>query len=649
MVNESDVRFISAFKFFSKVTSIIILLLGFLTLCGWFLDNPILKSIVPGFVPMTPNTATCFVLVGLSLLLRQSESAFFGPRIITRAFSFIVAVVGLATLTEYLFGYDIGIDRILFRSQVVIFLRTFPGRMSPLSALNFFLTGTSLLILDKQTKTGCRPAQLLILLEGVVSLLALVGYAYGISSLYSVGFYKPMALNTALAFVLVCISVLLARPDCGLMSVVTSDTEGGETVRRLLLIVIGAPFFLGWLSLQGVNAGLYNLSFGLSILTVSIIIVFVILIWANAIALHEIDIKRMQAEEILKENEIKYRVIFETTGAATAIFEEDRKISLVNTEFEKLSGYPKKEIELKMSWTDFIANESDLEKMKEYHRLRRIDPGIAPRNYEFKFVDRWGNEKDVFITVAMIPQTQKSIASFLDITERKHIEQMKSDFLSLVSHQLKTPVAEIKGYIYNMLTGITGELAPKQRQYLEEMQEISAKNFRLISDLLNISRIERGVISVDIKTVALKEIVDPSLIDYYDTIKKKGLALNLEGLEKDIFVLCDKDKLIEAISNVINNALKFTIEGSITIKTRTENNLGIVEVADTGPGIHPDRLNKLFKKDQAFLGAPEAGKGAGLGLYIAKQFMLKQNGDIYVTSILGKGTSFIFKIPLAYK
>jgi PAS domain S-box-containing protein len=521
--------------------------------------------------------------------------------------------------------------------------------MSPLSALNFFLTGTSLLILDKQTKTGCRPAQLLILLEGVVSLLALVGYAYGISSLYSVGFYKPMALNTALAFVLVCISVLLARPDCGLMSVVTSDTEGGETVRRLLLIVIGAPFFLGWLSLQGVNAGLYNLSFGLSILTVSIIIVFVILIWANAIALHEIDIKRMQAEEILKENEIKYRVIFETTGAATAIFEEDRKISLVNTEFEKLSGYPKKEIELKMSWTDFIANESDLEKMKEYHRLRRIDPGIAPRNYEFKFVDRWGNEKDVFITVAMIPQTQKSIASFLDITERKHIEQMKSDFLSLVSHQLKTPVAEIKGYIYNMLMGITGELAPKQRQYLEEMQEISAKNFRLISDLLNISRIERGVISVDIKTVALKEIVDPSLIDYYDTIKKKGLVLNLEGLEKDIFVLCDKDKLIEAISNVINNALKFTIEGSITIKTRTENNLGIVEVADTGPGIHPDRLNKLFKKDQAFLGAPEAGKGAGLGLYIAKQFMLKQNGDIYVTSILGKGTSFIFKIPLAYK
>ena len=646
MLDEGNLRLVANFKFLSKIISIVISLIGFSVICGWFLDIPALKSVFSGYVPMTPNTATCFILTGISLLAAQTKPVFPRPRIITQTFAFIVALAGMLTLAEYIFGLNIGIDRIFFRPQVEAVLKTFPGRMSPFSALNFFLIGTALLVLDKQAKNGWRPAQLLILLEGVVSLLALVGYAYGVSSLYSVGFYKPMALNTAFVFALVCICILLARPDCGLMSVVTSDSEGGVTLRRLLLIVIGVPFLLGWLGLAGFKAGLYDLSFGLSMLAVLIIVVFAIVIWANAIALHKIDSRRIQAEAILKENEIKYRVIFKTTGTATAIFEEDKMISLVNSEFEQLSGYSKEELELKMSWTAFVANEKDLNRMKEYHRLRRIDPTAAPRNYEFQFVDRWGTVRDVVMTIAMIPGTQKSIASLLDITERKHIEEMKSDFLSLVSHQLKTPVAEIKGYVYNMLAGITGELNPKQRQYLEEMQEISDRNYRLISDILNISRIERGIISVDIRPVGLKEIVDSALIDYYDTIKKKGLALNLEGLEQEIPVLADKDKMVEAVINVINNAIKFTAAGAITIKIGKEAKFGIIEVLDTGPGMRPDLLDKLFKKDQALVGAPEAGKGSGLGLYIAKQFMLKQNGDIAAASVLGKGSQFTFKIPL---
>jgi PAS domain S-box-containing protein len=645
MLNEHASRFVSSFKSFSKFTSLMIFFAGFSVLCGWFSDIPALKSVFSGYVPMTPNTAVCFILTGISLLAAQTKPVLPRPRIITQTFAFIVALVGILTLAEYIFGLNIGIDRIFFRQQVEVVLKTFPGRMSPFSAFNFFLIGTALLVLDKQTKNGWQPAQLLILLEGVVSLLALVGYAYGVSSLYSVGFYKPMALNSAFVFALVCIGILLARPDCGLMSVVTSDSEGGVTLRRLLLIVIGVPFLLGWLGLTGFKAGLYNLSFGLSMLAVSIIVVFAIVIWANAIALHKIDIRRIQAEEFLRESEGKYRVIFETSGAATVIFVED-KISLINSEFEKLSGYSKEEIESKMSLTDFFTNEQDLAKMENYHRSRWVDPVAAPINYEFQFVDRRKNVKDVFITIAMIPGTRKNIASLLDITERKHIEAMKSDFLSLVSHQLKTPVAEIKGYVYNMLSGITGELNPKQRQYLEEMQEISDKNYRLISDILNISRIERGIISVDIRSVGLKEIVYSALTDYYDTIKKKGLALNLDGLEQEISVLADKDKMAEAVINVINNAIKFTASGAITIRTGRETKFGIIEVSDTGPGMPADLLDKLFKKDQALVGAPEAGKGSGLGLYIAKQFMLKQNGDIAAASVLGKGSQFIFKIPL---
>jgi len=119
----------------------------------------------------------------------------------------------------------------------------------------------------------------------------------------------------------------------------------------------------------------------------------------------------------------KYQTIFETTGTAMAIIEGDTTLSLVNNEFVRLSGYStKNEIEGKKSWIEFAAKH-DLARMKEYHRLRRIDPNAAPKNYEFQFVDRQGNLKDVHITTSMIPGTKQSVASILDITERKRMEE----------------------------------------------------------------------------------------------------------------------------------------------------------------------------------------------------------------------------------
>jgi PAS domain S-box-containing protein len=132
--------------------------------------------------------------------------------------------------------------------------------------------------------------------------------------------------------------------------------------------------------------------------------------------------RRKQAEEALKESENKYRTIFETTGTATVILEEDMTISLVNLETVKLSGYSKEELEGKKSWTEFVAKD-DLEIMRKYHRLRRIDPNSAPRNYEFRLIDRQGDVKDILLTIDMIPGTKKSVASFLNITERKKTEK----------------------------------------------------------------------------------------------------------------------------------------------------------------------------------------------------------------------------------
>ncbi|MGD2178173.1 MAG: PAS domain S-box protein, partial [Anaerolineae bacterium] len=132
--------------------------------------------------------------------------------------------------------------------------------------------------------------------------------------------------------------------------------------------------------------------------------------------------ERKRAEAALQESEERYRAVFETTGTATAIVEEDTAISLVNAEFERLSGYSKEEIEGQKSWTEFAAP-GELERMGEYHRLRRTDPNAAPRRYEFQFVDRDGELKDILLAIDMIPGTKKSVASLLDITERKRAQE----------------------------------------------------------------------------------------------------------------------------------------------------------------------------------------------------------------------------------
>lgn len=159
------------------------------------------------------------------------------------------------------------------------------------------------------------------------------------------------------------------------------------------------------------------------------------------------------AEKALQESEERYRTIFESTGTATIMSDKEMTILMVNSEFEKLSGYPKNEIEKKKSWTEFILKD-DLEELKEYHRLRRIDPAAAPRNHEFRFVDIDGNIKEIFATVAIIKGTPNGVASFQDITLLKHSEKERLkreklesvlEIAGAVCHEMNQPMQAILG------------------------------------------------------------------------------------------------------------------------------------------------------------------------------------------------------------
>ncbi len=131
---------------------------------------------------------------------------------------------------------------------------------------------------------------------------------------------------------------------------------------------------------------------------------------------------RVEAQRKVKKSEEKYKTVFENTGTATCILEDDTTISLANREFEELSRYPREKIEGKMSWKDFVPDE-DIERMEKYHEYRRQDEKDAPNRYEFDFIDRDGDVHHILLTIDVIPNTKKSVASLLDITDRKETEE----------------------------------------------------------------------------------------------------------------------------------------------------------------------------------------------------------------------------------
>ena len=158
-------------------------------------------------------------------------------------------------------------------------------------------------------------------------------------------------------------------------------------------------------------------------------------------------------EKKLAESEEMYRTIFESTGTAMMIIEEDTTISLANTQLEKLTGYSREEVEGKKSWTEFVAPK-DLEMMVEYHYWRRKDRDGAPLSYEFQLIDRYGDHKDILLNIGMIPGTKKSLVSLIDITDRKQAEQnifAVNEELGVALEQLKATEDELRHQIILLL------------------------------------------------------------------------------------------------------------------------------------------------------------------------------------------------------
>ena len=511
-----------------RASSAMIFVAG-LVLTGWLLHLQILKSAWPGLIAMNPLTALLFLVAGFALL-RAGQRFRKRPDLFVIISGIIIVLGGATKVAECLFHFDLNLDQVMFQKQVNSPGPYGPNEIAMNTALSFVCCGAALLLLDVQTKHGWRPAQVFIVAEGLLALLALIGYGYRVLPLYSFGSRLPMALNSAVCFELFGIAALAVRPSRGLMMVITSDTTGGAMARRLLPAAVFIPLILGALLFLSEKHGFFAMESGISLFAFANIVLFTAVIWWNAKLLY-------WAEE---------------------------------------------------------------ERRKAMEKLKRTTVDLERSNTELQ------------------------------------------QFAYVASHDLTEPLRMVVSYLELLGSRAQGKLGEEEREFIGYASDGARRMQHLIQDLLAYARVDtrgRPLEPTDCERVLATVLANLKLaITESQAVVEHDPLPTVEG---------DVMQLTQVFQNLIGNAIKFRGKEAprIHIGARRQNGEWIFQVKDNGIGIDPRNFERIFVLFQR-LHTRQEYPGTGMGLAICKKIIERHGGRIWVESATGKGTTFLFTIPV---
>jgi signal transduction histidine kinase/CheY-like chemotaxis protein len=518
--------------------------IGALALAGWVLGNRWLRS-AGGSIEVQPNTGVAILLAATAMLLSTAAGA--GLRTVARLLAAVAAAIGGATLAEYVTGVDLGIDRLLYRSDVALAGTSSPGRMGPLASVNLLVAGLGILALDVRVRGARLVAQVLALGVSPLPLLAVVGYAYDVSFVSQPAPATAIAFPTAVALLLLDVAILLARPDRGFVADLATSGTGGALARRMLLYALALPFALGWVALAASDAGPGG-AVAVSFLAVAVTLVLVVLVLRDASVLDRMEAAKERAQ-----------------------------------------------VERQLSKEELAA------------ALRREQEARA---------------------------------------HAEAASRAKDQFLTTLSHELRTPLNAILGWTRLLRDG------PPDADRLERGLVVVERNGRalaqVVSDLLDMSRIARGVIQLERGEVDVAAAVSAAIEAVRPTAEARRVRLVPPAPAALPPVEGDAGRIQQIAWNLLSNAVKFTPAGGrIAVSLAADGGCAVLTVEDTGAGIAPEFLPHVFERfRQADGSAARQHGGLGLGLALTRELVMLHGGTIEAASAgVGRGATFRVAFP----
>jgi len=702
-----------------------VILGGLVSLWAWIADRPRLGDWDNNGITIQPNTTVAAIAAGLGVLLLLR-----GLRRAAAALGALVALIGATALFQHVSGVDLGIDTLL------MFGRTWgrqgvlsPGRMGPPAATSWTLLGLAIVLAARPSGAPTRRiAPMLGVITASLSGLALIGYLYGVSSLYAIPTLTIIALQAASFILAASLGLLLAVPEHGLVRVLAEDSPGGVLARRAVPAILSVPVLVGLLRVVGERAALYDSAFGSAVRTLLEVLLLLALVWwtASAVDRHarqraevaaELAASRRQLEEELADTRLLQRLSSELIAedeSAPTLYERvvDAAVRIMRSDFASLqvleAGRPVG-AELRLlafrgfdtrgaSFWEWVRADSESVCGAALRERRRIVVTAVEecawlagtehlRVYREQrvravqstpLVSRSGVLVGVLSThwTGRYEPTERQlrlldilVRQAADLLERRQAEdlrrallekeraaradaeragRLKDEFLATLSHELRTPLNAVIGWSQILKLDVLD--SARVRAAAEVIERNGRVQAQLISDLLDVSRIISGNMRLDLRPIALPEVMASALESIMPAAEAKGVRLQNVMQPVAEPIIADPARLQQVIWNLLSNAVKFTPRGGTVVVNlaKVASHLEF-RVTDTGEGIPTEFLPHIFERfRQADASASRAHSGLGLGLAIVKQLVELHGGTVRAASEgPGRGATFVIELPLA--
>ncbi|HEX3081626.1 MAG TPA: ATP-binding protein, partial [Candidatus Saccharimonadia bacterium] len=361
----------------------------------------------------------------------------------------------------------------------------------------------------------------------------------------------------------------------------------------------------------------------------------------------------------LSTEQLKADAIMSSIGEGVMVIDGMRRIQLFNKAAQELTGWDESSAQsidynlvLQLKTADdkelTDANDPFAEAWRKAQEVVREDIMMTTRS---------GHKVQLSISVSPIfdqnKQPSGAIALFRDISQEKEVERQKDEFVSTASHEMRTPVAAIEGYISLAMNANVATIDDRAKKYLDKAHETIQHLGELFRDLLSVTKAEEGQLGGKMEAVDVGHLLEGATDDMQFTVKQKNLTLVYQiggqsgkAMSPLYYVAANPERLREVVMNLIDNAKKFTMEGGIKVVLDGNEKEVTVSISDTGLGIGPEDVGHLFQKFYRIDStATRTIGGTGLGLYLCRRLIEAFNGRIWVESKLGQGSTFKFTLP----